>query len=52
MRQSRLAGSTVEVNAKQFEMLETGLVVVSTLMRTYAADEVLAEAHTDVVFFR
>lgn len=39
------------VNAGQLEMLETYLRVFNFLLRTYATDDVVAEAHTYISTF-
>lgn len=46
-----LAGNTMAVHAGKFEILRTCQEVLSFLWRTYAADDVAAEAPTDVLSF-
>ena len=50
--QSRLNGNTMAVDVEQRELLETYPEVVNFLLRTYATDEVIAEAVGDVTSFR
>ena len=52
MLQSRLNGNTLAVDAEQRELLETYAEVINFLLRTYATDEVIAEAVGDVTSFR
>lgn len=49
--QSRLAGNTTAVDTEQLKMLETCPELFELLLRIYAGDEVVAEAHTDAVTF-
>lgn len=49
---SRLAGSSMAVNAGQLGMLETYLEGGSFLLCADATDEVVAASHTDLVTFR
>ena len=49
--QSRLHGNTMGADAEQRERLETFAEVVNLLLRTYATDEVISEAVSDVTSF-
>lgn len=48
---SPLSRNTMAVDAGPFEMLRTYLEVVYFLLRKHAADEVVADAHTNVAPF-
>ena len=50
--QSRLIGNTMAVDSEQRDMLESYEEVFNFLLRTYATDEIIAEAYTKVVSFR
>ena len=50
--QSRLAGGSMAVDVEQEDLLRTYPQVVNFLLRTYATDEIIAEAYSDVMSFK